>query len=186
MASVLDVEGRLQAVFQLRVLGQHLAALGGGGERPVDLADGALRVGEGDGVGLVLFVEEDLADLAELVLLDQILEAAAHLLELGGRFEVDAAGGVFAFLREELGEGLGDLFVAQALLDLVEEAEVLVQLAHELGELLAFDACDFSSPWRRTMPSEARLTMTCTYSRSSLMYCSNLPFLILNSGGCAM
>ena len=35
------------------------------------------------------------------------------------------------------------------------------------------------SPWRTTMPSAARLTMTLTNSRSSLMYCSKRPFLIL-------
>ena len=36
-----------------------------------------------------------------------------------------------------------------------------------------------ASPWRTIMPSEARLTITFTNSRSSLMYCSKRPFLIL-------
>ena len=68
------------------------------------------------------------------------LEAALHLLQLGWRLEVDAARGVFALLREYLGEGLGDLLVAQALFDFVEEAEVLVELRDEFGEGLALDA----------------------------------------------
>src|ERR1035438_9721913 len=33
-----------------------------------------------------------------------------------------------------------------------------------------------SSPWRTTIPSEARFTITFTNSRSSLMYCSKLLF----------
>ena len=81
---VLDVEGRLELVFELGVLGQHLAALDGGGERPVDLADGSLRVCEGDGVEVVFLVEEEIADIAEVEGLDEVLEAALHLLELCG------------------------------------------------------------------------------------------------------
>ena len=151
LGGVLDEEGRLELVLDLGVLGQHLAALGGGGERPVDGAHGALRVGEADGPGLVLFVEGGFADGAELVLLDDGLEAGLHLDQLRGSLavgglEVLLLGGRGAFVGEELGEVADDLLVAQALVDLVEEAEVLVELRHEGGEL---GALDLLLLWRR-------------------------------------
>ena len=78
------------------------------------------------------------------------------------------AGTSLAVLRSEVGamgelgasQQLGQLLVADALVDLFDEAEVLVQVAHEAGELGALDAGWQFSPWRTIMPSEARLTMT--------------------------
>ena len=81
---VLDQERRLQLVLQLRVPGQHLAALRGRGQCPVNLAHRALRIREGNRVGLVLLIVQHVADIAELVRLHQILQPSLHLFELGG------------------------------------------------------------------------------------------------------
>src|SRR6266702_871846 len=103
------------------MLGQHLAALHRGRERPVDIPHRALRVGEADRVRLVLFIEDNIADIAELVGLYQLLEATAHLFQFRWRFEVDAARRILALLGEDLRERFGDRSFAQPLLYLVEE-----------------------------------------------------------------
>ncbi len=59
--------------------------------------------------------------------------------ELGVGLEVGAADGVLAFAGEDLGEDANHFFVAQALGDLVEEAEVVVERRHVLGELFALE-----------------------------------------------
>ncbi len=122
-----------------------------------------------------------------VVALDGPEAGRAWLPSLSGDSKSALLAGTLAFVREDLGtKARSDLVVAQALDDLVEEAEVVVELRHVLGELVACQALRRRRRSVMTMPSDARLTMTSTYSRSSLMYCSNLPFLMRKSGGCAM
>ena len=86
----------------------------------------------------MLLVQHHIADVLELVGLLHPHQPLTHLLQLGWRLEVHAPRRVLALLREQLRERLRDLFVAQALLHLVEEAEIVVQLAHVLRQRCAF------------------------------------------------
>src|ERR1035437_9761039 len=134
----LDEEGRLEKFLDLRVLGHHLAELGAGGESPVDAARGALRVRETEGPCVVFLVLNGLAEI-ELELVCYLgklsMEEAKFLwyLVLGLGSKVRAV--------HELGAGqqFCELLVADTPVNFFDEAQVLVEIAHETGEVGALD-----------------------------------------------
>src|SRR5580658_4116041 len=88
----------------------------------------------------MLFIANGLRESLELILLLNFRQLSVERLELRGyavvfAFEVDAANEFVA------GEQGGYLFVAEALIDLLEEAEIVVELAHELGQRSALELC---------------------------------------------
>ena len=85
LGGVLDEEGRLEELLDERVFGHHLAELGAGGQGPVDVALGALRVSEADGPGVVLLVLDRRAEGFEAEVLGLLGELGVELDELGGR-----------------------------------------------------------------------------------------------------
>src|SRR5208337_3049415 len=89
-------------------------------------------------------------------------------------------------LREiEPRQHLGNSLVAQPLVQLVEEAEILLEHAHKARQVRAFQLGRALAIAHHS-PSAARFSITLSKASSSLMYCIDLPFLIEYSGGCAI
>ena len=122
------------------MLAQKLAAFGRGREGPVDVPRCPLRIGKRNGPRLVLFVEGHVRDRAEMVRLQQILQDPLHLRHLALRREIAAALRIFPAARKRLRKGPCHIFIAQALIHLVEVTEIVAQPLHERGQLLALDA----------------------------------------------
>ncbi len=86
-------------------------------------------------------------------------EFVCQLGQLG--MQLDQLGWNFAFgLRREVGavdklgprQQLSELLVADALVDLFNEAQIFIQETHEAGEVGAFDACWRSRRGARSCP----------------------------------
>jgi len=123
----------------------------------------------------VFFVEAR-GNAFEVALLLQLLQLFFQALDFLGRrflvaFEIGA-------LREvQPGQPLGDLRIAQSLIHFFEQLQIFVENIDETGQGRALE---FGRTFTVThdQASAARWTMTLTNSRSSLMYCCVLPFLI--------
>ena len=139
LGGVLDEERRLEEFLDERVLRHHLAELGAGGKRPVDAARGALRIGEADRPGMVLLVLDGFGHF-ELEFVGEFDELRVQGGQLFGNFAAVFRSEVRAMGELGAGQHLGELFVADALVDFFDEAEIFVEGGHEAGEIGAFDA----------------------------------------------
>src|SRR5271165_5612122 len=121
----------LQVLLNLLVLRHHLAVLRRGSQLPVDDVRSALRVDE-DTLPQAVLLFEALLDRLETLFLHDDLQAFLEVNNLLRRavalaFEVGALGEI------EARQQFGDHLVADALVHLVHEADVLVECGHELG-----------------------------------------------------
>ncbi len=133
-ARVLDQERRLKLVLDEGVLHHHLLVLGTGGESPIDTPDCSLRVGKAKRPGLVFLIALRLAKCAELELLREGHKRGAQFHELRRNFRLFGGYKIRPLRQLGLCQQLGDLLIANALVDFVEEAEILVEMAHKAGE----------------------------------------------------
>ena len=129
IADGLDHKRRLHVGLDLLEFGQQLPVLGGRSQLPVDQVFGALGVDVLHLPEIVLFVEAGL-DALEVAFFLQLLQFFFQLLDFLRRglflaFKIGALGKI------EPGQKFGDFFVAQALVHLVEEAEIFFQAAGE-------------------------------------------------------
>src|SRR5581483_1467424 len=132
----LDDVRRLHVVLDLLVLRHHLPVLGRGGQLPVNDVLGALRIDERQRPEAMLFLEMRVFDL-DLPLLLKRLQCLVQDGYLRRRL-LAFAFEVHALYQVGPGNDFRDLLVADALVDLIEEADVIVQGSHELGERSAF------------------------------------------------
>ena len=101
---------------------------------------GALRVQEADVPELVLLVKLQ-PNVLQSLFFRHGLKLFFKLLQLFGRRRYTALK-VAAHGKElELGQQLGDLFIADALVHLVEKRQVIVKGSHERGQLRSFEPC---------------------------------------------
>ena len=124
---VSTMKRRFHVGLDLLKLGEQLAILGCGDEFPVDDALGSLVADEEDFPEIVLLVEAT-TDVFE----GAFLSASSSVLFQASRsFSTESSCRLRnrrAWAKIELGNEFGDLLVAQTLVDLVEEAEIFLEL----------------------------------------------------------
>src|SRR5438876_8010717 len=127
----LDDKRRLKIRFDLLKFREQLAVFWRGGQLPVDEVLGALRVDVARFPKIVFFVEAAL-DFLELPLFLNFLQFPFQLFDfLWRRFLIALEVGTLG--EVEFGQKIGDFFVAQALVNFIEEREIFVQHCDEFS-----------------------------------------------------
>jgi len=104
------------------VFGQHLPALRGRSQRPVNRPHRALRIGIANRVTPVLLIHHDIANILELIGLLESHQTLTHGLDLRGRLKVHASHRILTLVSEQLRKRLRHVVIPQSLLHLIEEA----------------------------------------------------------------
>src|SRR5436305_6341849 len=141
--NALDHKRRLHVRLDLLVLGDHLAALRAGNQLPVDDVLSAVLVDEAQFPKVVFFVELRLDGLEAFVFL-QLLDFFFQLLDFLRRIFLFAFE-IGSFGKIESRNQLGDMLVAQPLIGLFKEPEILVEHGHKPRQVFALElGCAFA------------------------------------------